>query len=151
MWLVIPSYTQTFSCASCKQPELVCGLNLVHKAISSHGTTKVEFDKAKHSQDEQWHGERSSRFLKYPVLPSWVGSLFEDPGLVGQCAKLGLTGKLLQEGCSGLWAESSVCPWMALHYCRKLKSFEDEYGSSFLAGTLCSSEEMQTRVTGSAA
>lgn len=35
--------------------------------------------------------------------------------------------------------------------CRKLKSFEDEYGSSFLAGTLCSSEEMQTRVTGSAA
>lgn len=32
--------------------------------------------------------------------------------------------------------------------CRKLKSFEDEYDSSFPAGTLCSSEEIQTSVTG---
>lgn len=34
---------------------------------------------------------------------------------------------------------------------RKLKSFEDEYGSSFPAGTLCPSEEIQTRVMGSTA
>lgn len=34
--------------------------------------------------------------------------------------------------------------------CRKLKSVEDEYGSRSPAGTLCSSEEIQTRVTGSA-
>lgn len=35
--------------------------------------------------------------------------------------------------------------------CRKPKSFEGEYGSNFSAGTPCSSEEIQTRVVGSAA
>lgn len=35
--------------------------------------------------------------------------------------------------------------------CRKPKSFEGEYGSTFSAGTLYSSEEILTRVMGSAA
>lgn len=60
-----------------------------------------------------------------------------------------MTGKLFLEEHSGPWAESSVWPWLGLR-CAESWSVEDEYGSRSPAGTLCSSEEIHSRVTGSA-
>lgn len=64
--------------------------------------------------------------------------------------KTGVTGKLLQEGVFRALGRELNLVLTGFALCRKLKGFEDGYGSSFPAGALCSGEETHSRVVGSA-
>lgn len=127
MWSVISLYAHTFSCAAHRWPKLVCGLNLVHGAVSSCGNTRWPSQPQPSVSASSGMGGDPAGSWNVQRCPLFrVGSLFEDTGWVGRVVwvRLGLTGKVLWEEWSGPWAESLFWPWLGLHHAESWRALK---------------------------
>lgn len=84
VWSLFFLYAHIFSCANHRQPELVCGLNPAHRALSSHGKTRwaSQTQRLVGASSGMGHPAGSGNFPHCP--PFLVGFLFKDTTWVGR-------------------------------------------------------------------